>query len=126
MKDHDPVVDSLHSESPRSSEDAMSSERLDPSRIPSVAPGGIARQRLRVAGRTLGSLLLGGAAVLGSVLVFRQGLLPLIDTVFQPGPNGSVRSGAPASSCRQWRATGLTCIGMKDAKRPSCGCGRFA
>ena len=64
----------------------MSSERLDPSRTPSVAPGGIARQRMRVAGRTLGSLLLGGAAVLGSVLVFRQGLLPLIDAVFQPGP----------------------------------------
>jgi hypothetical protein len=41
---------------------------------------------MRVAGRTLGSLLLGGAAVLGSVLVFRQGLLPLIDAVFQPGP----------------------------------------
>ncbi len=86
MKDHDPVVGSLHSEAPRSSEDAMSSERLDPSRIPSVAPGGIARQRMRVAGRTLGSLLLGGAAVLGSVLVFRQGLLPLIEAVFQPGP----------------------------------------
>ena len=86
MKDHDPVVGSLHSEAPRSSEDAGSSERLDPSRTLSVAPGGIARQRMRVAGRTLGSLLLGGAAVLGSVLVFRQGLLPLIDAVFQPGP----------------------------------------
>ncbi len=86
MKDHDPVVGSLHSEAPRSSEDAVSSERLDPSRTLSVAPGGIARQRMRVAGRTLGSLLLGGAAVLGSVLVFRQGLLPLIDAMFQPGP----------------------------------------
>ena len=41
---------------------------------------------MRVAARTLGSLLLGGAAVLGSVLAFRQGLLPLIDAVFQPGP----------------------------------------
>lgn len=39
-----------------------------------------------VAGRTLGSLLLGGVAILGSVLVFRQGLLPLIDAVYQPGP----------------------------------------
>ena len=86
MKDDDPVVGALHSEATRSSEDAMSSERLDPSRTPSVAPGGIARQRMRVAGRTLGSLLLGGAAVLGSVLVFRQGLLPLIEAVFQPGP----------------------------------------
>ena len=86
QKDHDPVVGSLHSEAPRSSEDAVSSERLDPSRTLSVAPGGIARQRMRVAGRTLGSLLLGGAAVLGSVLVFRQGLLPLIDAMVQPGP----------------------------------------
>ena len=86
MKNHDPLVDSLHSEAPRFSEDAMSSERLDPNRTPPVAPGGIARQRMRVAGRTLGSLLLGGAAILGSVLVFRQGLLPLIDAVFQPGP----------------------------------------
>jgi hypothetical protein len=41
---------------------------------------------MRVAGRTLGSVLLGGVAILGSVLVLRQGLLPLIDTVFQLGP----------------------------------------
>jgi membrane protease YdiL (CAAX protease family) len=41
---------------------------------------------MRVAGRMLGSLLMGGVATLGSILVFRQGLLPLIDAVFQPGP----------------------------------------
>jgi membrane protease YdiL (CAAX protease family) len=41
---------------------------------------------MRVAGRLLGSLLLGGVAVLGSILIFRQGLLPLIDAVFHPGP----------------------------------------
>jgi membrane protease YdiL (CAAX protease family) len=41
---------------------------------------------MRVAGRMLGSLLLGGVAVLGSVLVFRQGLLPMIQAVFHPGP----------------------------------------
>ncbi len=34
----------------------------------------------------LGSLLLGGVAIVGSILVFRQGLLPLVDTVFRPGP----------------------------------------
>jgi len=34
----------------------------------------------------LGSLLLGGVAVLGSILLFRKGLLPLIDTAFHPGP----------------------------------------
>lgn len=40
---------------------------------------------LRVAGRALGSLLLGALAILGAVLLFRQGLLPLIDAVFHPG-----------------------------------------
>ena len=47
--------------------------------MPTIQQRGIAR-------RTLGSLLLGGAAVLGSVLAFRQGLLPLIDAGFHPGP----------------------------------------
>jgi uncharacterized protein len=40
---------------------------------------------MRVAGRMLGSLLLGGAAILVPILVFRQGLLPLIEKVFHPG-----------------------------------------
>jgi hypothetical protein len=35
---------------------------------------------MRAAGRMLGSLLLGGVVVLGSILLFRKGLLPLIDT----------------------------------------------
>lgn len=48
--------------------------------------GGTARRQLRVAARALGSLLLGGVAVLGPIVVFRQGLLPLIDAVLQPGP----------------------------------------
>jgi membrane protease YdiL (CAAX protease family) len=34
----------------------------------------------------LGSLLLGGVAIFGSILIFRQGLLPLIEAVFHPGP----------------------------------------
>ena len=38
------------------------------------------------AGRMLGSLLLGGVAVLGPILIFRQGLLPLIEAAFHPGP----------------------------------------
>jgi hypothetical protein len=33
---------------------------------------------MRVAGQMLGSLLLGGVAILGSIFIFRQGLLPLI------------------------------------------------
>lgn len=41
---------------------------------------------MRSTARMLGSLLLGGIAVLGSVVVFRQGLLPLIDAAFQPVP----------------------------------------
>ena len=41
---------------------------------------------LRIATRTLGSLLVGGIAVLGAIFIFRQGLLPLIDTMFRPGP----------------------------------------
>lgn len=41
---------------------------------------------MRVAGQMLGSLLLGGVATLGSILVFRQGLLPLIEAAFHPGP----------------------------------------
>ncbi len=44
------------------------------------------RQRMRVAGRMLGSLLLGGVAILGPILIFRQGLLPLIEGVCHPGP----------------------------------------
>jgi hypothetical protein len=80
MNDHDPVVASPNSEAPESS------ERADPNLTPSVASEGIARQRMRVTVRMLGSLLLGGIAILGSVLVYRQGLLPLVDAVFQPGP----------------------------------------
>lgn len=41
---------------------------------------------MRVAGQMLGSLLLGGVAILGSILIFRQGLLPLIEAAFHPGP----------------------------------------
>ena len=52
-----------------------------------LAPGDIARRRMRATGRMLGSLLLGGVAILGSILAFRQGLLPLIDAVFHPGPD---------------------------------------
>lgn len=51
-----------------------------------LATGRIARRQLRVAGRMLLSLLLGGVAVLGSILLFRQGLLPLIEAAFHPGP----------------------------------------
>jgi membrane protease YdiL (CAAX protease family) len=86
MKDHGLVADSLMPDSPLSREDPMSSDRSDPSHTLPAESEGIARQRIRVTLRMLGSLLLGGVAIMGSVLVFRQGLLPLIDTVFQPSP----------------------------------------
>lgn len=43
-------------------------------------------RHLRAGARTLGSLLIGAIAVIGSIFAFRQGLLPLIDTVFRPEP----------------------------------------
>lgn len=51
-----------------------------------AAARGIAWRHLGVTARMLGSLLLGGIAVLGSIFLFRQGLLPLIDTAFRPAP----------------------------------------
>lgn len=51
-----------------------------------AAARGIARRHLRVTARTVGSLLLGGISVLGSIFLFRQGLLPLIDMAFRPSP----------------------------------------
>ena len=69
-----------------SPEAPASPERVDPNATPSVTSEGIARRRLRVTVRMLGSVLLGGVAILGSVLVFRQGFLPLVDAAFHPGP----------------------------------------
>lgn len=86
MEDHEQAVDFLHSELRRSSEGAVSSGCVGPSRTVPLAPGDIARKHIGVASRALGSLLLGGVALLGSVVAFRQGLLPLIDAVFLPGP----------------------------------------
>ncbi len=63
----------------------MPPERTDPNRILSLAPESNTRQRLRVAGRALGSLLLGAAAILGAGALFLQVLLPLIETILQPG-----------------------------------------
>jgi membrane protease YdiL (CAAX protease family) len=51
-----------------------------------LATENVARRRIRATGRLLGSLLLGAAAVLGSILIFRRGLLPLVEAVFHPEP----------------------------------------
>lgn len=49
-------------------------------------PRSSAKRHLRRTVRTLGSLLLGATAVLGSIFLFRKGVLPLIDAAFQPAP----------------------------------------
>src|SRR5262245_24790329 len=66
--------------------DAKSPEGIETNRTVPLASGSIARRRMRVTGRMLGSLLLGGVAILGSILIFRRGLLPLFEAVFHPGP----------------------------------------
>lgn len=63
----------------------MPPEHTEPGSSLSPAPGSVTRQRLRVTCRALGSLLLGAAAILGAVVLIRQGLLPLVDAVFHPG-----------------------------------------
>ena len=86
MKNKNPLVNALKLESQNVSVNAKSPETIETNRTAPPATGNIARQRMRVAARMLGSLLLGGVAILGSILIFRQGLLPLIEAVFHPGP----------------------------------------
>jgi uncharacterized protein len=86
MKNRDPLIDSLNPESPGSSVETDSPEGIATNHAVPMATENIARRRMRVAGRLLGSLLLGGVAILGSILIFRRGLLPLIEAVFHPEP----------------------------------------
>jgi hypothetical protein len=86
MIEHPPAASPGPSASPSFREDARVPEPVDPGRRSPVAPGGTARRRLRVAARALGSLLLGGIAILGPIVLFRQGLLPLIAALFEPRP----------------------------------------
>lgn len=67
--------------------DPGSPERIEAIGTTAPPTDSVARRRLRVAGRLLVSLLVGGIAVLGSILVFRKGLLPLIEVAFEPGPD---------------------------------------
>lgn len=62
----------------------MTGETFDPDGAASPMHRHGGWPRMRLAARTLFALLLGGVAVLGSIFVFRQGLLPLIDAWFQP------------------------------------------
>ncbi len=86
MKNRDPLADPLDPESPGSSVQADSPESIESNHAGPLAGESIARRRMRVAGRLFGSLLLGAAAVLGSILIFRRGLLPLVEAVFDPEP----------------------------------------
>ncbi|MBX7221600.1 MAG: CPBP family intramembrane metalloprotease [Blastocatellia bacterium] len=86
MTDQNQPVDSPNPESPNFSQEAFSHDCAEPSPVPSGTAESVAPRHLRVTGGMLGSLLLGGVAVLGSIIVFRQGLLPVFNTVFQPGP----------------------------------------
>ena len=63
----------------------LTSDRMVPQLAHSVASEGTFRQWMRITLRMLGSLLLGLIAISGPVLLFRKGLLPLIDGVFHPG-----------------------------------------
>lgn len=65
---------------------AKSSPSAEANRAAPPASETSARHPVRAAGRMLGSLLLGGVAVLGSILLFRKGLLPLVEAAFHPGP----------------------------------------
>lgn len=67
-----------------SDEASMTGETFDPDGAASPMHRHGGWPRMRLAARTLFALLLGGVAVLGSIFVFRQGLLPLIDAWFQP------------------------------------------
>jgi membrane protease YdiL (CAAX protease family) len=86
MNNDDPLAGSHNGEPPTVNRDAKSPEGIETNRAAPLATGSIARRRMLVAGRMLGSLLLGGVAILGSILIFRQGLLPLLEAVFHPGP----------------------------------------
>ncbi|GAA4857155.1 hypothetical protein GCM10023332_06080 [Luteimonas vadosa] len=60
----------------------------------SAEPGRLLSARLRRTLAMLLALLLGGASILGMVMLVRQGLVPLVDALFHPGP-------AWLSACRR-------------------------
>jgi membrane protease YdiL (CAAX protease family) len=84
---------SIHPAQSRDSEDSAQ---------PPVSPGGWLREGLRRLGRTVGSLLLGGAAVLGAMFAFRQGALPLIESAL----------GLDAAAVSAVRRVGLLCAAL--------------
>lgn len=86
MENHDSPVGPSNPETPEAGAGARSPERDEKTRAAPPGVGESVRRWMRVTGRLLFSLLLGGGATLGSILLFRRGLLPLIDAGFAPGP----------------------------------------
>lgn len=64
----------------------LTANDIDAAAVVAASTEAAGAHHLRVIGRMLWALLLGGAAVLGAMFAFRQGLLPWIDAMFQPGP----------------------------------------
>lgn len=87
MQSHDQKAPSIRGEAPNAGTEAQVREGLGPSRSIPQAAGNSGRFRLRIVGKLVVSLLLGGLAVLGSMLVFRLGVLPMVAAAFQPGPD---------------------------------------
>lgn len=82
-------------------------ERADSPSAAATTGGSRLRRGVRIALQPLGSLLLGAVVVLGSMLAFRKGLLPLIEAAAHPSPDLlSVlrRIGIPLTAVASYRA----------------------
>lgn len=86
MNHNSPFADPLTSEPSRPDDDDSSSSRDNANSALPATPTGGSWPRLRLVARTLGSLLLGWAAVWGSVILVAKGLTPLIDATFHLRP----------------------------------------
>lgn len=65
----------------------MSHEYPNPDPVLPAIVEGNGRRHVRLVFRMLGSLLLGWMAIWGSVVIVGKGLVPLVDTLFHPGPD---------------------------------------
>lgn len=87
MDHNGPVATSLNSAPSRTGHDVPPPSRSDASSdLPAATPTGGSWPRLRLVARTLGSLLLGWAAVWGPVVLVAKGLAPAIDATLDLRP----------------------------------------
>lgn len=84
------------------SDRSAQAQREDEFAPPPHSAGGWMLEGLRRLGRTAGSLLLGGVAVLGAMFAFRQGALPLIESAL----------GLDADAVSAVRRVGLLCSAL--------------